>query len=144
MSIDPHALPPTPDRVCSQALIASVPPFPARGSLGERLRKHRTASLDRIRSFHAGGGAGLSTARLVTAAADTALGALWDVLAPTHKLQGALLVGVGGTGRRTAPGSVAPGSSRPRGRGQFAFASRSRLPRKPWMPEAMARATSSW
>jgi len=46
--------------------------------------------------------------------------------------------------RRTAPGSVAPGSSRPRGRGQFAFASRSRLPRKPWMPEAMARATSSW
>ena len=106
MSVDPHALPPTPDRVCSQALIASVPPFPARGSLGERLRKHRTASLDRIRSFHAGGGAGLSTARLVTAAADTALGALWDVLAPAHKLQGAVLVGVGGTGRREmSPGS---------------------------------------
>jgi len=104
--IDPHALPPTPDRVCSQALIASVPPFPARGSLGERLRQHRAASLDRIRAFHAGGGAGLSTARLVTAAADAALGALWDVLAPAHKLHGAVLVGLGGTGRRDmSPGS---------------------------------------
>jgi [protein-PII] uridylyltransferase len=106
VSIDPHALPPTPDRVCSQALIASVPSFPARGSLGERLRQHRAASLDRIRAFHSGGGAGLSTARLVTAAADAALGALWDVLAPAHKLQGAVLVGVGGTGRREmSPGS---------------------------------------
>ena len=106
MSIDPHALPPTPDRVCSQALIASVPSFPARGSLGERLRQQRAASLERIRSFHAGGGAGLSTARLVTAAADAALGALWDVLAPAHELQGAVLVGVGGTGRREmSPGS---------------------------------------
>ncbi|HZJ54046.1 MAG TPA: hypothetical protein VFD38_07895, partial [Myxococcaceae bacterium] len=100
MSIDPHALPPTPDRVCSQALTASVPHFPARGSPGERLRQHRTASLERIRAFHTDGRAGLSTARLVTAAADAALGALWDALAPAHKLQGAVLVGVGGTGRR--------------------------------------------
>jgi [protein-PII] uridylyltransferase len=106
VSIDPHALPPTPARVCSQALVASVPSFPARGSLGERLRQHRAASLDRIRSFHAGGGAGLSTARLVTAAADAALGALWDVLAPAHKLQGAVLIAVGGSGRREmSPGS---------------------------------------
>jgi [protein-PII] uridylyltransferase len=100
VSIDPHALPPTPDRVCSQTLLASVPHFPARGSPGERLRHHRTAALEHIRAFHAGGGAGLSTARLVTAAADAALGALWDALAPAHKLQGAVLVGVGGTGRR--------------------------------------------
>ena len=106
MSSDLHALPPAPERICSQALIASVPAFPARGSLGERLRQHRTSSLERIRAFHAGGGAGLSTARLVTAAADTTLGALWDVLAPAHKLQGAVLVGVGGTGRREmSPGS---------------------------------------
>ncbi|HUM13240.1 MAG TPA: [protein-PII] uridylyltransferase [Myxococcaceae bacterium] len=100
MSADPHALPPTPDRVCSQTLVASVPSFPAKGSLGERLRRHRTESLARIRAFHAGGGAGLSTTRLVTAAADAALEALWDVLAPAHKLVGAVLVGVGGTGRR--------------------------------------------
>ncbi len=106
MSSDLHALPPAPDRVCSQALIASVPAFPARGTLGERLRQHRASSLERIRTFHAGGGAGLSTARLVTAAADATLGALWDVLAPAHKLQGAVLVGVGGTGRREmSPGS---------------------------------------
>ena len=106
MSIDPHDLPPTPDRVCSQALIASVPSFPARGNLGERLREHRAASLDRNRAFHTGGGSGLSTARLVTAASDATLGALWDALAPAHKLQGAVLVGVGGTGRREmSPGS---------------------------------------
>lgn len=106
MSVDPHALPPTPDRVCSQALAASVPTFPARGNLGDRLRQHRAESLERIRAFHAGGGPGLSTARLVTAAADVSLGALWDVLAPLHKLQGAVLVGVGGTGRREmSPGS---------------------------------------
>jgi len=106
VSSDLHALPPAPDRICSQALIASVPAFPARGSVGERLRQHRASSLERIRAFHAGGGAGLSTARLVTAAADATLGALWDVLAPAHKLQGAVLLGVGGTGRREmSPGS---------------------------------------
>ena len=106
MSVDPHSLPPTPERVCSQGLVASVPPFPARGTLGERLRQHRAASQERIRAFHAGGGSGLSTARLVTAAADAALGALWDVLSPAHRLQGAVLVGVGGTGRREmSPGS---------------------------------------
>jgi len=106
VSADPHALPLTPERVCSQTLIASIPPFPAPGSLGERLRQHRTDSLARIHGFHAGGGAGLSTARLVTAASDAALGALWDVLAPAHKLTGAVLVGVGGTGRsEMSPGS---------------------------------------
>ena len=106
MSVDPHALPPTPDRVCAAKLVASLPPFPAAGSLGERLREHRTGSLARIRAFHAAGGAGLSTARLVTAAADVALEALWEELAPAHKLEGAVLVGVGGTGRREmSPGS---------------------------------------
>ncbi|HVP59768.1 MAG TPA: [protein-PII] uridylyltransferase [Myxococcaceae bacterium] len=106
MSVDPHALPATPARVCSQTLVASIPPFPAKGSLGVRMRLHRTESLSRIRAFHVGGGAGLSTARLVTAASDAALGALWDVLAPAHKLEGAVLVGVGGTGRREmSPGS---------------------------------------
>ncbi|HTS81276.1 MAG TPA: [protein-PII] uridylyltransferase [Myxococcaceae bacterium] len=100
MSVDPNALPPVPHRVCSQTLVASVPPFPARGTLGERLRQHWAASLDRVRAFHAGGGAGLSTARLVTAAADAALGALWDALAPLNKLEGAVLIGAGGTGRR--------------------------------------------
>ena len=106
VSVDPQALPPSPHRVCSQALVASVPSFPVRGSLGERLRRHRTESLARIQAFHAGGGAGLSTARLVTAAADAALGALWDVLAPAHAMVGTVLVGVGGTGRREmSPGS---------------------------------------
>jgi len=100
VSVDPHALPATPSRVCSQALVASVPAFPARGTLGERLRRHRDDSLARIAAFHSGGGAGLSTARLVTAAADVALGAMWDALAPAHKLEGAALVGAGGTGRR--------------------------------------------
>jgi [protein-PII] uridylyltransferase len=106
VSVDPHALPPTPDRVCSQALLASLRPFPARGSLGGRLREHRTESLSRIRAFHLGGGPGLSTARLVTAASDVALGALWDVLAREHRLEGAALIAVGGTGRREmSPGS---------------------------------------
>ena len=42
----------------------------------------------------------------MTAAADAALEALWASLAPAHKLEGAVLVGVGGTGRREmSPGS---------------------------------------
>jgi len=106
VSVDPHALPPTPDRVCSRALLASIPPFPDQGTLGERLRQHRTDSLERIRSFHTAGGAGLSTSRLVTAAADVAVEALWSVLAPAHRLDGAALVALGGSGRREmSPGS---------------------------------------
>jgi len=106
LSVDPHALPPTPDRVCARALLAAVPPFPETGSLGERLGQHRAASLERVRAFHVGGGAGLSTARLVTAAADLALESLWSSLAPAHRLDGAVLVALGGTGRREmSPGS---------------------------------------
>ncbi|MGZ3447663.1 MAG: [protein-PII] uridylyltransferase family protein, partial [Myxococcaceae bacterium] len=106
MSVDPHALPPTPDRVCARALLDLIPSFPDQGSLGERLRQHRTESLERIRAFHTAGGAGLSTARLVTAAADVAVEALWSVLAPAHRLDGAVLVVLGGSGRREmSPGS---------------------------------------
>jgi N-acetylmuramoyl-L-alanine amidase len=65
----PTRCPPRPIAVCSQALIASVPSLPGEG--GPRRAApgaSRGPPLDRIRTFHAGGGAGLSTARLVTAA----------------------------------------------------------------------------
>jgi len=106
VSADPQSFPPPPERVCSEALAASLPAFPAAGELAKRLHHHRSATLERIRGFQSAGGAGLSTARLVTLAADGALVALWDVLAREHHLERAILVATGGTGRREmSPGS---------------------------------------
>ena len=106
MSADLPALPPVPPRTCIGELRASVPPFPSGGPLLERLRDHRRAATGRIAAFHASGGAGLSTARLVTAAADLTLESLWAELAPAHGLRRATLVALGGSGRREmSPGS---------------------------------------
>src|SRR5262249_23783942 len=82
------------------------PAVPAGGPRLERLRGHRRASTEHVARFHAAGGAGLSTARLVTAAADLTLEALWAELASAHRLRHATLVALGGSGRReTSPGS---------------------------------------
>ena len=106
MSADLPALPPVPPRACTGELDASVPPFPSGGALPGRLREHRRAASARIAAFHGAGGAGLSTARLVTAAADLTLEALWAELAPAHGLRRATLVALGGSGRREmSPGS---------------------------------------
>jgi [protein-PII] uridylyltransferase len=106
VSADLPAFPAVPPRVCSAELRSSLPPFPTEGTLAQRLASHRRAATERIRSFHAAGGAGLSTARLVTAAADLTVDALWAALAREHGLKRSALLALGGSGRREmSPGS---------------------------------------
>jgi [protein-PII] uridylyltransferase len=101
-----HALPPVPERVCRDALRGMLPPLGRQGTLAERVRAHRSAALARIRAFHQARGAGISTARLVSAAADLLLEGLWAELAREHRLRRAVLVALGGSGRRElSPGS---------------------------------------
>jgi [protein-PII] uridylyltransferase len=83
-----------------------LPALGRQGALAERLRAHRSSALERIHHFHAAGGAGICTARLVTSAADLLLEGLWLELAREHGLSRAVLVALGGSGRRElSPGS---------------------------------------
>ena len=76
------------------------------GSRPARARALRHESLERIRAFHRAGGAGLSTARLLSAAADVLVVGLWEELEAEQPLPGAALVALGGYGRRElSPGS---------------------------------------
>ena len=71
-----------------------------------RARALRDESLARIREFHRAGGAGLSTARLLSAGADVLVKGLWEELEAEGRLPGAVLVALGGYGRRElSPGS---------------------------------------
>lgn len=71
-----------------------------------RARAQREAAFEAVRGFHRAGGAGLSTARLLTTAADALVEGLWGELEAEHPLSGSALVALGGYGRRElSPGS---------------------------------------
>ncbi len=75
-------------------------------SRATRARTQREGAFDAVRAFHRQGGAGLSTARLLTASADALVQGLWAELEAEHPLSGSVLVALGGYGRRElSPGS---------------------------------------
>jgi len=71
-----------------------------------RARAQREAAFETVRTFHRHGGAGLSTARLLAAAADALVQGLWAELEAETPLSSTALVALGGYGRRElSPGS---------------------------------------
>ena len=71
-----------------------------------RARAQREAAFEAARTFHRLGGAGLSTARLLAAAADALVEGLWAELEAERPLAQSALVALGGYGRRElSPGS---------------------------------------
>ena len=76
------------------------------GSRAARARALRDASLAEVLAFHRAGGAGLSTARLLSASADALVVGLWNELEAECPVPGTALVALGGYGRRElSPGS---------------------------------------
>jgi [protein-PII] uridylyltransferase len=75
-------------------------------SRATRARAQREGAFEAVRAFHRQGGAGLSTARLLTSAADALVTGLWEELEAEHPMSGSALVALGGYGRRElSPGS---------------------------------------
>jgi [protein-PII] uridylyltransferase len=71
-----------------------------------RARAQRDAAFAVVLAFHRAGGAGMSTARLLSAAADVLVEGLWGELEAEHPLSNSALVALGGYGRRElSPGS---------------------------------------
>ena len=71
-----------------------------------RARAQRDAAFEAVRDFHRAGGAGLSTARLLSSAADLLVQGLWAELEAEHPVTNSALVALGGYGRRElSPGS---------------------------------------
>ncbi len=88
-----------------RAQLPGLLPGPA-ASRPARARAQREAAFEAVRAFHRQGGAGLSTARLLAAAADALVEGLWAELEAETPLTGSALVALGGYGRRElSPGS---------------------------------------
>ncbi|MGO9065742.1 MAG: [protein-PII] uridylyltransferase [Myxococcaceae bacterium] len=104
----PHLAPPPAPPPSHREVRAQLPgllPGPA-ASRPARARAQREAAFEAVRAFHRQGGAGLSTARLLAAAADALVEGLWAELEAETPLTGSALVALGGYGRRElSPGS---------------------------------------
>jgi [protein-PII] uridylyltransferase len=99
----PPAPPPT-----HRAVRAALPQLQSgdAASRASRARTLRDTSIAQVLAFHRAGGAGLSTARLLSASADVLVVGLWHELEAERRLSGSALVALGGYGRRElSPGS---------------------------------------
>jgi [protein-PII] uridylyltransferase len=102
--LSPPAAPP-PSHRAARALLPRLAPGDA-ATRPARARAHRDAALAQVRAFHQAGGAGLSTARLLSSAADALVQGLWAELEEAQPVSGSVLVALGGYGRRElSPGS---------------------------------------